>query len=179
MGKEVLFWSIATLTMVPALLVASGYWSRGASIIVLMTGVGLAALLLFNQGVIPALVVIMVAIAGTEWRLLSRTEPTSNAISWGKGLFAALFCGVVGGALFAVIGSLEGSNGNIDKQQHRALPPDGVASEGTPFFPSRLFDGDMLLLWIIAAVAVVIWRIVLPARQDSTSTDQPNRHPLP
>lgn len=170
MEKEILFWSISVLTIVPALLVASGYWNRGAFITVPVIGVGLAVLLWFHEAAISALVVIVVTIAGSEWRSLNNLEPNSNAISWSKSLFAAMFCGIVGGALFSVLDSLES-----DKQHRIGLLSNGLVSEGTSFSPSRLFDADMLLLWVIAVVAVVVWKIPLPARQGAVPIVQPNR----
>lgn len=184
MGNEALSWGIATLTIAPAALVAVGYRGRGSAIAVTVAapvaGAGLIALMLLDMATpLLALVVVAVAIAGTEWRTPRKPKAFPNGThSWGKILAAGLFCGVVGGALLAVVGSMDGIGGIAQQQSVPA-----ATEQGTSATPLRLFDADMLLLWVVAAVAVVVCKVTVPPQQGSVSADdgthQPNRHPLP
>ncbi|MCC7439645.1 MAG: hypothetical protein IT211_14255 [Armatimonadetes bacterium] len=180
MGNEALSWGIATLTIAPALLVAVGYRGRGASIAALVAGAGLAALLLLDTatpltGLVMMFPVVAVVIAGTQWRTHHNPEALSNAaFSWGKVLAGGLFCGVVGGALLAVVGNLDGAGGIV---QQPNLP--AATEQGTFPTPLRLFDADMLLLWVVAAVAVVVCKITIPTQQGTASADYADHQPIP
>ncbi|MBK8912772.1 MAG: hypothetical protein IPM61_15795 [Chlorobi bacterium] len=166
MESEVLLWSIAVLAVTPAVLVASGYWeSSGTSIAAAIAGGGVSALLALGGSAIAAVAVLALAIAGLQWRRPSQPAEDSKPVSWGNSLIAVLFCGVVGGGLLAVIGS-------VNKGSSTPL-------EGTPTDPLRLFDADLLLLWIAAAVSVAVWRVAIPAgaHQNSISVAQSSIHP--
>ncbi|MCE7933916.1 MAG: hypothetical protein DYG96_04910 [Chlorobi bacterium CHB2] len=170
MESEVLLWSIAVLAVAPAAIVASGYWDReafrGTSIAAAIAGVGVSALLALGGSAIAAVAVLALAIAGLQRGRPSQPAEDSKPISWGNSLIAVLFCGTVGGGLLTVIGSVSGGG--------------STPLEGTPTDPLRLFDADLLLLWIAAAVSVAVWRVALPAgaRQNSISVAQ-SIHPTP
>lgn len=176
----IFFWLVALLAIAPALLVAGGYWDRGIVVAAPVAGFGLVLLALFDGETLLAVALLVFTVATLQRRMPSGDEIPTSTVSWGRGLGAMLFCGIAGGILVAVIGSLDGGSGELGAQGVLATSHDGTSPEGTSIFPSRLFQADLVLLWLVASVALLVGNASLPTMQRTTATAaQPNRHPLP